>query len=141
MCGHHCAVHRFCVAINYKEDVKGNETNCQLTNTTNHTFNEQARKEDKIWTFRKVKADRSFLVSSSIGLTSRIPPIKTPFSNSKFLVKCRHNYNIVAKCKLLIIFTLNFTSNIEERTETVLLGEGGGDIPLQCSAHIYEGRL
>ena len=63
ICGHHCAVHRFCVAINYKENVKGSEPNCQLTNTTNHTFNEQARKEDKIWTFRKVKANRSIMVS------------------------------------------------------------------------------
>ena len=109
VCGHHCAVHRFCVAINYKENVKGNETNCQLTNSTNHTFYEQARKEDKIWTFHKVKADRSFLVSSFDLFNLMLPP-KTPFSNSKFLVKCRHNYNIVAKCKLLIIFTLNFMS-------------------------------
>ena len=64
MCGHHCAVHRFCVAINYKENDNGSEPNCQLTNITNHTFNEKARKKDKIGTFRKVKADRSLLVSS-----------------------------------------------------------------------------
>ena len=63
MCGHHCAVHRFCVAINYKENVTGNETNCQLTNTTNPKFEENAEKKDKVWTFRKVKADKSMLVS------------------------------------------------------------------------------
>ena len=70
LCAHHCAVHRFCVAINYKENVKGNETNCQLTNTTNHTFNETARKKDKIWTFRKFKRERSIWVSGRDWLTS-----------------------------------------------------------------------
>ena len=58
-----CAVHRFCVAINYKEKVKGNEPNCQMTNTTEHTFNENASKEDKVWTFRKVNVYRSQVVS------------------------------------------------------------------------------
>ena len=58
-----CAVHRFCVAINYREKVKGNEPNCQLTNTTEHTFDAIARKEDRVWTFRKFNADRSQVVS------------------------------------------------------------------------------
>ena len=57
-----CAVHRFCVAINYKEKVKENEPNCQMTNTTEHTFDENASKEDRVWTFRKVNVDRSLLV-------------------------------------------------------------------------------
>ena len=64
LCGHLCVVHRFCVAINYKENVNGNEPNCQLTNTTKHKFDENAETEDKVWTFRKVNADRSLLVST-----------------------------------------------------------------------------
>ena len=63
LCGHLCVVHRFCVAINYKEKVNGNEPNCQLTNTTKHKFDENATAKDKVWTFRKVNADRSLLVS------------------------------------------------------------------------------
>ena len=58
-----CAVHRFCVAINYREKVKGNEPNCQMTNTTEQTFEENASKEDSVWTFRKVNVDRSQVVS------------------------------------------------------------------------------
>ena len=58
-----CAVHRFCVAINYKEKVNGNEPNCQLTNTTEQTFYENASKEDRVWTFKKVNVDRSQVVS------------------------------------------------------------------------------
>ena len=64
LCGHFCVVHRFCVAINYKEKVNGNEPNCQLTNTTEHKFDKNATAKDKVWTFRKVNADRSLLVSS-----------------------------------------------------------------------------
>ena len=64
LCGHLCVVHRFCVAINYKEKVNGNEPNCQLTNTTKHKFDENAKTKDKVWTFRKVNADRSLLVST-----------------------------------------------------------------------------
>ena len=64
LCGHLCVVHRFCVAINYMEKVNGNEPNCQLTNTTKHKFAENAKTEDKVWTFRKVNADRSLLVST-----------------------------------------------------------------------------
>ena len=63
LCGHLCVVHRFCVAINYKEKVNSNEPNCQLTNTTKHKFDENAKTKDKLWTFRKVNADRSLLVS------------------------------------------------------------------------------
>ena len=68
LCGHHCAVHRFCVAINHKEKAKSNELNCQLTNTTEHKFDEKVSKEDSAWTFRKVKADRSLLVRAAICL-------------------------------------------------------------------------
>ena len=63
LCGHLCVVHRFCVAINYKEKVNGNEPNCQLTNTTEHKFDKNATAKDNVWTFRKVNADRSLLVS------------------------------------------------------------------------------
>ena len=38
--------------------------NCQLTNTTKHKFDENAETKDKVWTFRKVNADRSLLVST-----------------------------------------------------------------------------
>ena len=46
-------------------------------------------------------------------------------------------------CKVQVVDHIypQFYEYIEERTETVLLGEGGGGIPLQCSAPIYEGRL
>ena len=64
LCVHLCIVHRFCVAINYKEKINGSEPNCQLTNTTKHKFDENAKKEDMVWTFRKVNADRTLLVSS-----------------------------------------------------------------------------
>ena len=64
LCGHLCAVHRFCVAINYKEKVNGNEPNCQLTNTTEHKFDENATANNNVWTFRKVNAERSLLVST-----------------------------------------------------------------------------
>ena len=64
LCGHLCVVHRFCVAINYKEKVNGNEPNCQLTNTTKHKFEENAKAKDKLWSFRKVNADRGLLVST-----------------------------------------------------------------------------
>ena len=64
LCGHLCVVHRFCVAINYKEKVNGNGPNCQLTNTTEHKFDENATAKDKVWTFRKVNADRSLLVNN-----------------------------------------------------------------------------
>jgi hypothetical protein len=63
LCVHHCAVHRFCVAINYKKKVEENKPNCQLTNTTKQKFDENASKKDKVWTFRKVDADKSLLVS------------------------------------------------------------------------------
>ena len=62
-CALECAVHRFCAAINYKEKVKGNEPNCQMTNMTKQTFDENASKEDRVWTFRKVNVDRSQVVS------------------------------------------------------------------------------
>ena len=65
-CALKCAVHRFCVAINYKEKVKGNKLNCQMTNTTKHTFDEYASKEERVWTFRKVNIDRSQVVSITI---------------------------------------------------------------------------
>ena len=63
-----CAVHRFCVAINYREKVKGNEPNCQMTNTTEQTFDENASEEDRVWTFRKVNVDRSQVVSVTIQI-------------------------------------------------------------------------
>ena len=62
LCAHQCAVHRFCVAINYKEKLGENEPNCQLTNTTKHKFDENTKKKDRVWTFRKVNVDRSLLV-------------------------------------------------------------------------------
>ena len=102
ICGHYCAAHRFCVAINYKENVMGNETNCQLTNTTNHTFNDKAKKEEKIWTFRKVKADRRIMVSAR-ELFNLMGAPQTSFSITNFLVK--------------------LNEIIEEHTDTILLGE------------------
>lgn len=62
-CAASCAVHRFCTGINYKENAKENEMNCQLTNTTQHKFDENASKKDRVWTFRKVNVVRSLLVS------------------------------------------------------------------------------
>jgi hypothetical protein len=64
-CALHCAEHRFCVAINYKEKVEGNEPNCQLTNTTEHNFNKNNKEQDRVWTFRRVNVDRSQVVSTS----------------------------------------------------------------------------
>ena len=88
LCGHHCAVHRFCVAINYKENVKGNETNCQLTNTTNHKFAEIAKKEDKVWTFRKFRRERSIWVSCG----DQFNPMKG--TKHHFVVQKNNNTNI-----------------------------------------------
>ncbi len=63
LCGLHCAETRFCAAINYKEKVEGNEKNCQLTNTTEHKFDENASEKEKFWTFRRVRVDRSIMVN------------------------------------------------------------------------------
>ena len=65
LCAHHCTVHRFCAATNYKKYVDGKGPNCQLTNTTKPKFDENAEKKAKIWTLRKVNSDRSMLVSIS----------------------------------------------------------------------------
>ena len=62
LCAHQCAVHRFCVAINYKEIADENEPNCQLTNTTKHNFDESVNKTDGVWTFRLVSTGRSLMV-------------------------------------------------------------------------------
>ena len=63
ICAASCVMHRFCTAINYKENAKDNEINCQLTNTTEHKFDKNTSKQDRVWTFRKVNVDRSLLVS------------------------------------------------------------------------------
>jgi hypothetical protein len=63
-CALHCAEHRFCVAINFKETVEGNEPNCQLTNTTEHNLNENVKKQDRVWTLRSINVDRSQVVST-----------------------------------------------------------------------------
>ncbi len=62
-CALHCAEHRFCVAINFNTEVERNESNCQLTNTTAHKFDENISKKDRVWTFRMVTVDRSQVVS------------------------------------------------------------------------------
>ncbi len=61
-CGLRCAETRFCAAINYKDKVKGNERNCQLTNTTEHKFDENASQKENVWTFRRVHVDKSLMV-------------------------------------------------------------------------------
>ena len=65
LCLHHCALHRFCIAINYKKHVDEKRPNCQLTNTTKPKFEENAQEKDKIWTFQKVVVDRRELVGIS----------------------------------------------------------------------------
>ena len=59
LCGLLCAETRFCAAINYKDEAEGKENNCQLTNTTEHKFDENASEKEKVWTFRKIDVDRS----------------------------------------------------------------------------------
>ena len=64
-CGLRCAQTRFCVAINFKEKAEENENNCQLTNTTEQKFDENApHEEEKVWTFRKIDVDRSLAVNN-----------------------------------------------------------------------------
>ncbi|XP_028411633.1 uncharacterized protein LOC114534395 [Dendronephthya gigantea] len=59
-CELQCAVHRFCVAYNYKKKVDEKELNCQLTNTTEHKFDEdKVAKEEQEWTFYEINVDRS----------------------------------------------------------------------------------
>jgi hypothetical protein len=53
VCGLNCAENRFCVAFNYKEQSEGNEWNCQLTNTTQDKFNNNASEKKRVWTFIK----------------------------------------------------------------------------------------
>ena len=91
LCGHLCAAHRFCVAVNYKEIVSGNEPNCQLTNTTEQEFNENGKTKDKVWTFQEVDADRSLLVSTRelfilIGREGKHYLTVQKFRNTKFLI-------------------------------------------------------
>ena len=65
LCVLHCAETRFCVAINFKEKVEENEINCQLTNTTEPKFDENASEKEKVWTFRRINVDRSLAVNNS----------------------------------------------------------------------------
>ena len=58
-CAIHCADHRFCAAINYKEKTDGIEPNCQLTNTTEQKFDNNASKTKRVWTFMKFNVDRN----------------------------------------------------------------------------------
>jgi hypothetical protein len=53
-CGSSCLNHHFCVAWNYKENSKENETNCQLSNTAEHA-SDKSNTEDNTysWTFYK----------------------------------------------------------------------------------------
>ncbi|CAB4026667.1 neurogenic locus Notch -like, partial [Paramuricea clavata] len=62
-CGLACAEHRFCVAFNYQQQSEWNEWNCQLTNTTDHKFNNNASKKERVWTFIKDNADRRQVAS------------------------------------------------------------------------------
>ena len=63
-CVLHCAETRFCVAINYKEKAEEDERNCQLTNTTEQKFDENASEKEKVWTFRRIDVDRSQAVNN-----------------------------------------------------------------------------
>ena len=65
-CGLKCAENRFCVAMNYKEKAESNEWNCQLTNTTEQNFDNNAEKKERVWTFIKFNVDRSQAVSKYI---------------------------------------------------------------------------
>ncbi|XP_028411616.1 lactadherin-like [Dendronephthya gigantea] len=59
-CELQCAEHRFCVAYNYKKKADEKKFNCQLTNTTEHKFDEhEVGKEEQVWTFYKINVDRS----------------------------------------------------------------------------------
>ena len=64
ICGLRCVETRFCVAINFKEKAAENEINCQLTNTTEQKFDENASEEEKVWTFRRIDVDRSQAVNN-----------------------------------------------------------------------------
>ena len=131
LCGHLCVVHRFCVAINYKEKVNGNEPNCQLTNTTKHKFDENAETEDKVWTFRKVNADRSLLVSTRhrLNLMGRgeyhLTTLKyssTNFESSKDAICNILNTVVTMQVEMLkVIVDLDFMGNIKGPAETILL--------------------
>ena len=126
LCGHLCVVHRFCVAINYKEKVNGNEPNCQLTNTTKHKFDENAKTEDNVWIFRKVNADRTLLVSTRDRLNLMLGGgvgyhlIILKYSNTNF----ESNKETIAKMQvelLKVIVDPNFMGNIREPAQTILL--------------------
>ncbi|XP_028411991.1 lactadherin-like [Dendronephthya gigantea] len=59
-CELRCAENRFCVAYSYKKKTLENELNCQLTNTTEHKFNERHEtREEQVWNFHEAKVDRS----------------------------------------------------------------------------------
>ena len=70
-CAIHCADHRFCVAINYKEKTDRNEPNCQLTNTTEQKFDNNASKTKRVWIFMKFNVDRNQAVSIYINFSRR----------------------------------------------------------------------
>ncbi|CAB4001006.1 hypothetical protein pdam_00015076 [Paramuricea clavata] len=59
-CGSSCSRHRFCIAYNYKENCKENETNCQLSDTTKHKF-EKTSHGDNGWTFYGAVCKKMFI--------------------------------------------------------------------------------
>ena len=62
-CELQCAANRFCVAYNYKKTVDEKEFNCQLTNTTDHKFEEhEVTNEEQVWMFYKINVDRNQFV-------------------------------------------------------------------------------
>lgn len=63
LCVLHCVENHFCAAVNYKEKFEESKPNCQLTNTTEQIFDDNAGKADKVWTFHEVDVDRSQYVS------------------------------------------------------------------------------
>ena len=77
VCGLNCAENRFCVAFNYKEKSEGNEWNCQLTNTTQHKFDNNASEKKRVWTFIKDNVDRSQVVRNYIYF---LPNLGTRYS-------------------------------------------------------------
>ena len=56
-CGLSCLEKNICVALNFKEELKENEINCQLTNTTDHKF-ERESADDNGWTFYEAVGER-----------------------------------------------------------------------------------
>ena len=117
-CELQCAVHRFCVAYNYKEKVDEKSFNCQLTNTTEHKLNEHGViKEEQVWTFYKSNVDRSNFVSMLcrgfrwVSGDSKLTIRKKKWSRSEKTESKSRQHNNFCKEKTIPYFELFFNKS------------------------------